>query len=278
MASPEVRFGVLCLVLTWVPWTVLGLLGATLDEGVGAAAFAVSACGPSLAALVMWLFYPAQRRGRTVRVGVVWPVAAVVLGALPPLVAALVLADPGSIPPHVASVTASVGGPLGVLGYTLLAGPLSEEFGWRGYLQPRLRERFGRFRTTAVLAVAWGLWHVPLFLLPGTGQHAKGLLTVQGALFFAILFPLCFTMLYVSEGLRGGVWAAVLVHAAWNGADALLPADGDAGAWWQTGVAGAIAVVLVVMWRSGYSGSSGGDGRRVRANRVQDAGVQDPTT
>jgi membrane protease YdiL (CAAX protease family) len=98
----------------------------------------------------------------------VWPVAAVVLGALPAVVSAVVLRGPAAIPPHVAAVAASVGGPLGVVGYTLLAGPLTEEFGWRGFLQPRLRERYRRIRTTDVLAVAWGLWHVPLFLLPGS--------------------------------------------------------------------------------------------------------------
>jgi uncharacterized protein len=250
MVAPEVRFGALCLVLTWVPWTILGLLGADVNAGVGALVFAAAASGPSLAALVMWLLYPARRRGRTVRLSAVWPVAAVVLGALPAVVSAVVLGGPAAIPPHVAAVAASVGGPLGVVGYTLLVGPLSEEFGWRGFLQPRLRERYGRIRTTAVLAVAWGLWHVPLFLLPGTGQYAKGLLTVRGGLFFVILFPLCFTILYVSEHLRGGVWSAVLVHAAWNGSTALPPEYGDAGAWWQTGVALGIAVVLAVLWRT----------------------------
>ena len=87
-----------------------------------------------------------------------------------------------------------------MVGYTLLAGPLTEEFGWRGFLQPRLRERYRRIHTTVVLAVAWGLWHVPLFLLPGS--------------------------------------------------TALLPEYGDAGAWWQTGVALGIAVVLAVLWRT----------------------------
>jgi uncharacterized protein (DUF1330 family) len=114
---------------------------------------------------------------------------------------------------------------------------------------------------------------VPLFLLSGTGQHAEGLLTTQGVLFFVILFPLCFTILYVSEHLRGGVWSAVLVHAAWNGSAALLPAYGDAGAWWQTGVACGIAVVLGVLWRVGGASDEGTDvvGRRTSIRPVTGA-------
>ena len=44
----------------------------------------------------------------------------------------------------------------------LVAGPLAEEFGWRGFAQPRLRERFGLIGTSVVLGAAWALWHVPL--------------------------------------------------------------------------------------------------------------------
>ncbi|GAB3743273.1 CPBP family glutamic-type intramembrane protease [Microlunatus parietis] len=52
-------------------------------------------------------------------------------------------------------VAAGVGGPLAVLAYTLVAGPLAEEFGWRGWLQPRLRQRWSRALTTLVLGTVW---------------------------------------------------------------------------------------------------------------------------
>ena len=53
------------------------------DEGAGSLVFALAATGPSLAALVMWLLH--RERRRVVRWSLAWPVAAVVLGALPPL-------------------------------------------------------------------------------------------------------------------------------------------------------------------------------------------------
>jgi membrane protease YdiL (CAAX protease family) len=251
-----VQFGALCLVLSWVPWSVLGALGADVDEGLAALVFGLAASGPSLAALAMWLLMRRERRGRprrsATRVSWVWPVVAIVLGATPAIVTAVVLGlhDLGAIPLHVAAVAAGVGGPLGVLAYTLVTGPLAEEFGWRGFVQPRLRLRYGRVRTAVAMAIMWGLWHVPLYFLTGTGQHAEGLFSLQGALFFASLFPLSYTILFVTEHLRGGVWAAVLAHAAWNASDALLPAHGDAGAEVQAAVALAVAGAVAIVWRA----------------------------
>jgi hypothetical protein len=66
------------------------------------------------------------------------------------------------------STPASVGGPPGVIGYTQLAGPLTEEFGWRGYL----RQRWGRVRTTATPAVACGPRCGALPPDASVGQHA----------------------------------------------------------------------------------------------------------
>ncbi|MBB6645526.1 CPBP family intramembrane glutamic endopeptidase [Halobellus ruber] len=48
-----------------------------------------------------------------------------------------------------------------------LAGAL-EELGWRGFLQPRLQQRFSALHASLVIGVVWGLWHVPM-ILTGTG-------------------------------------------------------------------------------------------------------------
>lgn len=254
MREPGVRpllaFGGVCLLLSWVPWVVLAVLGADVDHGAAQLVFALAASGPSLAALVMWLAGGRRRRPSGVRPGL-WPVAAPLLGAAAPVLTALLLhsGDVALLGHHAAVVVASVGGPLGALAYTLVSGPLSEEFGWRGYVQPRLRDRLGRAATVAVLGTAWGLWHVPLFFLAGTGQHAKGLLSLQGVLFFAALFPMTYLALFVSERLRGGVWAAILLHAAWNFTDAVTPATGNAGALLETLLIVLVAAGAALAWR-----------------------------
>ena len=48
-----------------------------------------------------------------------------------------------------------------VLSFTAFLG---EEYGWRGFLQGELTERFGRRKGVILLGLLWGLWHLPLNL------------------------------------------------------------------------------------------------------------------
>ena len=55
-----------------------------------------------------------------------------------------------------------------------LFGPFSEEFGWRGFALDRVQARWGAVRGSLVLGLIWAFWHLPLFLIPGTGQQLTG--------------------------------------------------------------------------------------------------------
>src|SRR5690606_8411033 len=74
-----------------------------------------------------------------------------------------------------------------------------EEPGWRGFALPRLQERLGPLRATALLGLLWGVWHVPLY----------------GPLGFAVPFVLAFlyTPLY---NRTGSVLLCVLLHASFT--------------------------------------------------------------
>lgn len=45
---------------------------------------------------------------------------------------------------------------------------LGEEYGWRGFLLPRLLKRFNLLYSSIILGLIWGLWHFPAYLI-GTG-------------------------------------------------------------------------------------------------------------
>jgi len=42
---------------------------------------------------------------------------------------------------------------------TILTGPISEEFGWRGYMLPKLLSRYSMLKSSIILGLLWGFWH-----------------------------------------------------------------------------------------------------------------------
>ena len=45
---------------------------------------------------------------------------------------------------------------------------IGEEYGWRGYLLPRLMKRCNVLYSSVILGLIWGIWHFPAYLI-GTG-------------------------------------------------------------------------------------------------------------
>ena len=91
-----------------------------------------------------------------------------------------------------------------------------EEFGWRGYLQPKLLP-LGERKAILLLGVIWGVWHWPLILM----GHNYGL-AYPGAPWLGPLAMVWFTLiLSIFLGWvtlkSGSVWPAVIGHAAVNG-------------------------------------------------------------
>jgi len=249
------RFVFATYAFTWIPMIVLIGLGADVRGGPAQAVFAVAACGPSLMAGVMWLAHPRERR--PVRQPVWWVVPlGLVVGAAVPGLPALVLHgnDLSTVSQNSSAALAEAGGLVGFVGLTLLAGPLAEEFGWRGYLQPRVRRKHGILAAAAIIGLVWSVWHLPLFFLHGTGQQAAGLLSVRGVTLLVGLFPFSLVMLFLVERLRGGVLAAVAAHFGFNGADSLVPNQGTVGMLMELAVLVLIAfAVAVVYLRDGKS-------------------------
>jgi membrane protease YdiL (CAAX protease family) len=95
-----------------------------------------------------------------------------------------------------------------------------EEFGWRGYLLPKLLP-LGERRALLISGLIWGIWHWPVIAM----GHNYGL-SYPGAPWTGMLAMTWFTVVTgVFLGwaaLRGGsVWPAVIGHAAINGISGL---------------------------------------------------------
>lgn len=218
------RFLVLTALISAVPWIAVLLLGRAVTDPLTLALYALGACGPTLAALALRL--RGVRSPRLARWAAVtrWATVAVVVGVLPALAAAVLAPLLGSPEGGVDGVSAAVGEQGGLLALLLVhtvTGPLSEEFGWRGFAQPRLRRRLSPYGTSLVLGTVWALWHLPFFEMPGTWQSTLSL--PEALLYLVTMVPMSLVYWYVSERLRGGVPGAVLLHYVSNVSLALLP-------------------------------------------------------
>lgn len=109
----------------------------------------------------------------------------------------------------------SVPDTLVILGIMLLGGPLGEEPGWRGYVLEPLQERLGAVKASLILGLAWAAWHLPLFLIEGTSQNAKGagFATVAWVIQL-MLASLVFTAVY--NRTNGSILSAILLHLMAN--------------------------------------------------------------
>jgi membrane protease YdiL (CAAX protease family) len=249
-----ISFAVVCTVISGGFFLAALLMDGEVTTWPTFLVFGLGASGPSLAALVMGIV-GGRRPGARLRLAPpwLWFPAAIILGALPALLASFLLAPAGfwqRISESIPAKLAGGGGPLLFVILYLIAGPISEEFGWRGYVQPRLRQIFTPLTTSVVLGLAWAIWHMPLFFLEGTTQSQIGFFTVQGVIFFVTMIPLSVTFLYVSEQLRGGVWAAVVIHFAGNVALTFAPAPSLVGTALILAIATLVAVVVLLRLRA----------------------------
>ncbi|MEU8379740.1 CPBP family intramembrane glutamic endopeptidase [Streptosporangium sp. NPDC048865] len=98
-----------------------------------------------------------------------------------------------------------------------------EEWGWRGWLLPRLMP-LGTGRALLVSGVIWGLWHFPLTL---RGYNYPELGAWAAPMF--IVFCVAFGALLGWLRLRSGsVWPAVVGHGSLNASAGLMLLIGDA--------------------------------------------------
>ena len=88
-----------------------------------------------------------------------------------------------------------------------------EEFGWRGYLLPKLAP-LGGIRAAIIVGVIWGLWHAPVIILDGFNYPGHPLLGVGMMVVFTTALSMVFTWLRFRSG---SVWPSTLAHAAYNG-------------------------------------------------------------
>lgn len=100
---------------------------------------------------------------------------------------------------------------------------IGEEYGWRAYLAPRLKEIHGVKKSILMTGFIWGIWHLPLNLF----YYSDGVLTSQ---IYSILVQLVFCIfigifLTYSYNKTKSIWAPVMIHYLNNSLALLFVTD-----------------------------------------------------
>lgn len=101
--------------------------------------------------------------------------------------------------------------------FILFLGGGVEEFGWRGYAQEPLQERYGVIKASLLIGVVWGLWHLPLWVFP----EGQGAYPFPAFLLMTTGISLVYAYLYNASGQK--LIIALFFHAMWNTASPLFP-------------------------------------------------------
>lgn len=130
---------------------------------------------------------------------------------------------------------------------------IGEETGWRGYALPRLQARHDALTATLLLAVGWGIWHVPSFF-GNTGYADMGGVDLVGWSIGLVLGAVFLTWLYNSSS--GSLTAIVLWHGLFNTLVASEASEGLIAAAMTTGVMVLAVFAVAVAGRRRLTGLS----------------------
>ena len=140
----------------------------------------------------------------------------------------------------------------------VLAGAL-EEFGWRGFAQSHLQERYNALVAAVVIGIAFGVWHYPWLLLGGAGYESAGVGMLVTFPIGTVLMSVIFAWLFNASG---GVVPVVMVAHATVNATPVLEVAGTAPGWVST-LEGllllGVVVFPIIVYGRAYLAASGPD-------------------
>ncbi len=96
----------------------------------------------------------------------------------------------------------------------------SEELGWRGFALDNLQNKFGALTSSLIVGIIWSIWHLPMFLSKGFGQHDYHLPFIQ---FLITLTLLSVWIGWFQNNTKGSLVPAFIIHAYINLSGEVLP-------------------------------------------------------
>jgi CAAX protease family protein len=123
---------------------------------------------------------------------------------------------------------------------TFITSGMGEEFGWRGYVLPRLQVKWNALTSSIVLGLLWAAWHIPAFIIPDISPlYQRNFLE-----WVPLILLSSFIITWIFNNTKGSVLAAALMHASLNTSVVVLPTYTSL--WYYYGIL-LLAVILIVI-------------------------------
>ena len=103
--------------------------------------------------------------------------------------------------------------------FLIIFAGLGEEFGWRGFLIPRLQIRHSALVTSLIIGIAHTLWHLPKFFVEGQSQYewVQEVGFLPAFLGYAVFVTAwAVQMTWVFNNTKGSVLLSAVIHGAGN--------------------------------------------------------------
>jgi membrane protease YdiL (CAAX protease family) len=217
-----IMFFILTFVATWATYFTIVFNGWNPYTMPGMVFFWIGASAPGWVAVLMVLFtYNKDKRRDYFRrcfsfKQIKLPYWAFIVLVFPVIYVIIILLDTlmGGALPGMTNLNAYIAAPLTIplaLFMSFLSGP-GEEFGWRGYSLDPLIKRHGVLRGSAILGFIWGIWHLPLFLMPQTWHGQMGFKFAGFWTFIIYCIGLAMMMTWVYLKTNRSILSAFMMH------------------------------------------------------------------
>jgi CAAX protease family protein len=142
--------------------------------------------------------------------------------------------------------------------FGLIYPSLGEEPGWRGFALPRLQVLYGPLIGSLILGALHALWHLPVYVIPGTIAQGGFDLTVFVANSLAIMAT-TFVWTWLFNSAKGSILFAMYVHATSNAMTGTIPGlvEGQQGSPFFAFVLFGVVALLVIAFTRGKLGYQG---------------------
>lgn len=135
-----------------------------------------------------------------------------------------------------------------LLVYMIIFTGLAEEVGWRGYALPELQNRYSAEKSSWILGVLWGLWHLPANfvtpLLRGELEIPLAVLTLVGLTVGIVGWTIVLTWVFNNTG---SVFWIIILHGLTNTLQSylILSSNVFAANFWYIALPWGLAVFLL---------------------------------